>query len=229
MISSEELDATRRRHESAAVGVERAEITLAHTVIHAPIAGVVTRRLVEQGDLVQANQEICEIADLDLFLAKVFIPERQIFQITADQSAKVTLEAVPGETFTARIRMVSPQVDAESGTVKVTLEVAGSERLKPGMFATVRLITGRRPRTLVIHKAALVLETEEEDVIAIVDSRSKRLPVELGLMEGDRVEVLSGISEGDMLVTVGHNGLQEGTLLRVVGPAANTAGTTEAP
>lgn len=220
MLSQEELEASRLRHESARVGLERAEIRLSHTTIRAPLEGVITRRLVSQGDLVNERQAICVIADLDLLLTRVFVPEGQIHRIRPEQTAEIDVEALPGRTFVGRIQMVSPEV-VESGTVKVTLKVVGGEHLKPGMFATVRLVTGHRPQTLVMPKSALVRETEEEDVIAIVDSRAKRLPVELGLIEGDRVEVLAGVSEGDTLVTVGQNGLREGTLLRVVGPAVN--------
>ena len=229
MTSREDFEVRQLRLENAAVEVERAEIGFAHTTIRAPVSGVVMDRLVEQGDLLSERQAICVIADVDPLIAHVYVPERQMNQIRPGQAAKIDVEALPGLTFDSRIQRVSPQVSAESGTVEVTLEVPADDRLKPGMFATVRLITGRRPQTLVIPKSALVLETEEEDVIAIVDSRAQRVPVELGLVEGDRVEVLAGVSEGDMLVTVGHNGLKEGTLLSVVSPVSSGAVDGEPP
>ena len=221
MVSLAEFEATRLRYEISKVGLEKAEIGLAHTTIRAPLGGVITRRFVERGDLVNGNQRICVIADLDLLLARVFIPERGMYQVQPGQSATISVPALPDRTFASRIHMISPEVIPESGTVKVTLQVLGSEQLRPGMFATVRLVTGRRPSTLVIPKRALVLETEEDDVFAIVDSKARKVPVELGLIEGDHVEVLSGVAEGDMLVTVGHKGLKEGTLVRIVGSAPN--------
>ncbi len=229
MTIREEFEARQLRHENTAVEVEKAEIGLAHTTIRAPVSGVVMERLVEQGDLLSERQEICVIADVDPLVARVHVPERQMNQIRPGQAARISAGALPGLTFDSRVQRVSPRISAESGTVEVTLEVPADHRLKPGMFATVRLITGRRPRTLVIPKAALVLETEEDDVIAIVDSRAQRVPVEFGLVEGDRVEVVAGVSEGDMLVTVGHNGLKEGTLLRVVSPASSEGADGEQP
>ena len=219
MVSRARFETTRLRYESSKVGLEQAEIGFAHTTIRAPIGGVITRLLVERGDLVNGNQEICVIADLDLLLARVFIPERRMYDVQLGQLATISVQALPGRTFDSRIHMISPEVIRESGTVKVTLQVPGSDQLRPGMFATVRLVTGRRPSTLVIPKKALVLETEEDDVFAIVDSKAHKVPVELGLIEGDHVEVLSGVAEGDMLVTVGHRGLKEGTLVRIVGSA----------
>ena len=85
------------------------------------------------------------------------------------------------------------------------------------MFATVRLITDRHPQALVIPKRALVLETEDDDVFKIVDSKVQLVQVEIGLAQGDRVEVLAGLEIGDLLVTVGHDGLKDGTAVRVVG------------
>ena len=113
--------------------------------------------------------------------------------------------------------MISPEVDPESGTVKVTLEVPASGLLKPGMFCTVRIITASRPNALVIPKKALVLETDADDVFAVEDGKVKVVDVKLGFVEGDRVEVVSGLEEGMQVVTVGHEGLKDGSPVRVVG------------
>lgn len=217
MVSQAEFEGTRLRCENSEIGMEEAEIGFAHTTIRAPMGGVITQRMVELGDLVRGNQEIYVVADLDVLLVRIFIPERRMYQVRPGQEATIVVEALPEQTFDARIRRISPEVTAESGTVKVTLEVPASGLLKPGMFATVRLITERHPQTLVIPKKALLLETEEDDVFAIVDGKVRQVPVELGLIEGDRVEVLSGVTEGDMLITVGHDGLKEGIEVRVVG------------
>lgn len=226
MVNQVEFEATRSSYENTRIGTEEAELNLAHTTIRAPIAGVITQRLVELGDLVRGNQEIFVVADLDLLLARVFVPERSMYLVHPQQAAMISVEALPGHRFDARVRMVSPEVTATSGTVKVTLEVPAGNRLKPGMFATVRLITDRHLQTLVIPKKALVLETEEDDVLVVVDSKVQRASVELGLIEGDYVEVLAGVDEGDMLVTVGHDGLKDGTSVRVVGlETAMKAGT----
>ena len=146
-----------------------------------------------------------------------------MYQVHPGQQATISVEALPGSVFAARILMISPEVIAESGTVKVTLEVLADDVLKPGMFATVRLITERHPQALVVPKRALVLETEGDDVYAIVDGKVQQVPVQLGLIEGDRVEILSGVAEGDMLVTVGHDGLKDGTAVRIVGTQTATA------
>jgi len=217
MVSQTEYEATRLRYENTKIDLEEAEYSLAQTTIRAPISGIVMRRMVELGDLVRSNQEIVAIADLDLLLVRIYIPERQIYQVHAGQEATISVESVPGRAFGGKIRMISPEVIPESGTVKVTLETQARGLLRPGMFAVVRIVTDRHPQALVVPKKALVLETEEDDVYAIEDGVVRSVSVELGLIEGDRVEILSGLKDGDRVVTVGHDGLKDGTAVRVVG------------
>lgn len=217
MVSQSEFEATRLRYNNSRMSLEDAQLNLTYTSIKAPISGVLTRRMVELGDLVRGNQEIFVVADLDLLLVRIFIPERRMYQVEPGQRATISVEALPDQTFEGQIRMISPEVIPESGTVKVTLEVPADGLLRPGMFATVRLITDRHPQALVIPKRALVLETEDDDVFKIVDSKVQLVQVEIGLAQGDRVEVLAGLEIGDLLVTVGHDGLKDGTAVRVVG------------
>ena len=217
MVSQSEFETTRLRYNNSRISLEDAQLNLTYTSIKAPISGVLTQRMVELGDLVRGNQEIFVVADLDLLLVRIFIPERRMYQVKPGQRATISVEALPDQTFEGQIRMISPEVIPESGTVKVTLEVPADGLLRPGMFATVRLITDRHPQTLVIPKRALVLETEDDDVFKIVDSKVQLVQVEIGLAQGDRVEVLAGLEIGDLLVTVGHDGLKDGTAVRVVG------------
>ena len=217
MVSPSEFETTRLRYNSSRISVEEAELNLTYTSIRAPISGVITRRMVELGDLVRGNQEMFVVADLDLLLVRIFIPERRMYQVRSGQRATISVEALPEKVFEGQIRMIGPEVIPESGTVKVTLEVPADGLLKPGMFATVRLITDSHPQALVIPKKALVLETEEDDVFKVVDSKVSLVTVEIGLVQANRVEVLSGLEAGDLLVTVGHDGLKDGTAVRVVG------------
>ena len=217
MVSQSEFEATRLRYNNSRMSLEDAQLNLTYTSIKAPISGVLTRRMVELGDLVRGNQEIFVVADLALLLVRIFIPERRMYQVEPGQRATISVEALPDQTFEGQIRMISPEVIPESGTVKVTLEVSADGLLRPGMFATVRLITDRHPQALVIPKRALVLETEDDDVFKIVDSKVQLVQVKIGLAQGDRVEVLAGLEIGALLVTVGHDGLKDGTAVRVVG------------
>ena len=179
MVSQSEFETTRLRFANAGLGLEESELNLTYADLTAPITAVITRRLLELGDLVRGNQEVFIIADLDPLLVRIFVPERRMYQLQPGQEATVAVEALPDREFGAKIRMISPEVDPESGTVKVTLEVAADGLLKPGMFATVRIITAKRPQTLIVPKKALVLETDEDDVFLIAEGKVRRIALSL--------------------------------------------------
>ena len=217
MVSQSEYETARLRLDNAKIAFKKAQLNLTYANITAPIAGVVTQRLVELGDLVRGNQEVFVIADLSPLLVKIFAPEQRMYQLHPGQEATIAVEALPDTSFRGRIRMINPEVNPASGTVKVTLEVASGGVLKPGMFATVRVITERRPQTLIVPKKALILETDEDDVFLIEDGKVRRVAVELGFVEGDQVEIVSGLQVGDQVVTIGHEGLKDGAAVRLAG------------
>lgn len=228
LVSQEEFEGAGNQLENAEVALREAQLSLEYTDIRAPIDGIVMLRQVEQGDLVRANQVLFSVADLDPLQARIQVPEKRMGQIHADQPARVMIDALPGQVFPARVRRISPGVDPASGTVKVTLDIPPAEALRPGMFATVRIITEVHEQALIIPKKALVLETDQDDVFAVRDGQAKRLRVELGYADGDRIEVLSGLADGDRVITVGHEGLKDGAVVRVVGEAGEMSEVGEA-
>ena len=217
LISQEEFENTRLQLQNAEVNLKEARLQLEYTDVRASIAGVVMVRNVEQGDLVRTNDVVFSVADLDPLQARIRIPEKRMTQVRRDQEARITVDPAPDRVFDGRVRMISPGVDPASGTVKVTLDVPSDELLRPGMFATIRIVTDRRQDVLVISKKALLLETDEDDVFVVREGKAERVRVSLGYVDGDRVEVLSGLSDGDQVVTVGHQGLKENAEVRVVG------------
>ncbi|MCY3736965.1 MAG: efflux RND transporter periplasmic adaptor subunit [Gemmatimonadaceae bacterium] len=228
LVSQEEFESAGNQLENAEVALREAQLSLEYTDIRAPIDGIVMLRQVEQGDLVRANEVLFSVADLDPLQARIQVPEKRMSQIHAGQPARVMIDALPGQVFPATVRRINPGVDPASGTVKVTLDIPPAEALRPGMFATVRIITEVHDQALIIPKKALVLETDQDDVFAVRDGQAKRLRVELGYADGDRIEVLSGLTDGDRVITVGHEGLKDGAVVRVVGEAGEASEAGEA-
>ncbi|HJP32650.1 MAG TPA: efflux RND transporter periplasmic adaptor subunit [Candidatus Latescibacteria bacterium] len=228
MISQQEYETTRNELENAEVSLREVQLRLEYADIRAPIDGVVMLRSVEMGDLVRTNQVVFAIADLQPLLARIRVPEKRMTQVLVGQEARITVDPVPDRVFSATVRMISPGVDPASGTIKVTLEVPAAGILRPGMFATVRIITDSRKDALIIPKKALLLETDEDDVFAVREGKAERVRIELGYTDGDRVQVVTGLEEGDEVITVGHEGLKENAAVRIVG-AKTSAPAAEAP
>ncbi len=217
LISKEQYDDAKFQYETAASQLEAAQLQLLYAKIRAPISGVVTQRFIELGNQVSVNQKVFTMVDYDTLYARIFIPEKDIPKVHVGQRATVTVEAYPGRVFKGRVKMISPIVDPASGTVKVTVDLLKrGTPLLPGMFATVRIITETHPKALVIPKRALLLESETDRVFVVQDSVARQRDVKLGFSDGDRVEVLSGLTPGEWVVVVGQEGLQNGAQVRMV-------------
>jgi RND family efflux transporter MFP subunit len=113
--------------------------------------------------------------------------------------------------------LISPVVDAQSGTFKVTLEVLQpTAALKPGMFVTAFITVAQHDNALVIPKRALTLDSPEPTVYRLRDGRAYRAALSLGFTDGEQVEVTSGLTAGDQVVVMGQDKLLDGTAVQVV-------------
>jgi len=218
LISEEAFENSKYQYESALTQLERSNLNLEYTKVQAPFAGIITSRKVEQGDMINLNENLFTIADFSPILARIYIPEKELRKISVGLTARIKVETVPEVDFTGTVRMISPIVDSESGTVKVTIEVQDkSGILRPGMFASVFVITETHSNVMVIPKMALLLESEEDMVFKYNDGVAKMVPITLGFINGERAEVLNGLEFGDRIITVGQDGLRDGTPVYIAG------------
>jgi len=235
LISPEEYEQAQTRFETARAELERTEILVGYTRVRAPFAGLIVTRYVDYAQQVSVNSPLFRLSDFNPLLCPIQVPEREIPQLHVGQSARLRVEAWPEERFTARVLRISPVVDAATGTVKVTLEVDARGRLRPGMFARVFVETATRGGALVIPRSALSLESLGDTVYVVEDGVARRREVALGFREGDLVEAVSGLAEGESVVVVGQDGLSDGTPVVALAPgqgappAAMAAGGGGAP
>ena len=229
--SKQSYENAKTQFESAKAQLEQAKLDLSYTAIRSPIEGIMTLRNIEVGNMVTNNQVVASVAKFDPLLARIQVTEKDFGKITVGQTARITVEAAPEREFTGTVKMISPVVDPESGTVKVTVEIPRTDAslLRPGMFASVYIITETRRNTLVIPKKALVLEGEGNQVFTFETDpetgrgQAQRKRIEIGFTDSDRLEILSGLTQGEQVITVGQEGLRPGSPVRLVGEAAPPA------
>ncbi len=218
LVSKQAYDDARFNYETAQTQYEDAKLRVDYTQIKSPIDGVITERLIEVGQRVNLNQVLFRVGDFDPLLARIYVPEKDMGKLHVGQEAEITVEAAPDKKFKGVVSMISPVVDPASGTTKVTLEIHDrSGTLRPGMFANVHIITDTRENTLVIPKKAMILESERDELFTVVDGVARKVQVELGYSDGERAEVLRGLTEGQLVVTVGQEGLRDGVPVKIVG------------
>ena len=229
--SKQSYENAKTQFESSKAQLEQAKLDLSYTAIRSPIEGIMTLRNIEVGNMVTNNQVVASVAKFDPLLARIQVTEKDFGKITVGQTARITVEAAPEREFTGTVKMISPVVDPESGTVKVTVEVPRTDTslLRPGMFASVYIITETRRNTMVIPKKALVLEGEGNQVFTFETDpetgrgQAQRKRIEIGFTDSDRLEILNGLSPGEQVITVGQEGLRPGSPVRLVGEAAPPA------
>jgi len=237
-ISGQARDEAENNLRVAEAAVALVEARLAKTEIRAPFTGVIGLRSVSIGDYVKEGADIVNLESIDLLKVDFRVPEVYMRQVKAGQPLQVALDAYPGKTFEGRVFAVNPLLDAAGRAVVIRAQVKNADAsLRPGMFARVRLITSESADSLVVPEQALVPQGSEQFVFKVVDGRAVRAKVEVGQRRDGKVEMVSGVTAGEVVVVSGHQRLRDGVPVVVKGagagagpgPAAEKAGDPALP
>jgi len=229
-----EMDNARYAYEQSLATLESQRIQLENLTIRAPIAGIVTQRDIQPGMLVSTGFQAFRIVDPSSYILTISPPERELPRLQVGQVAKVTVDALRGKEFDARIRRINPSVDPISGTIKVVLDFDDDVRksLHEAAFTRVKLIMATLQNVLLAPKEAIVDEEGRQyvflanaagpaaaenvaDADAPTEYTAERVEVRTGLEDSDRVQILSGVAEGDILITNGQHTLKPGAKIRI--------------
>ncbi|MDH4271642.1 MAG: efflux RND transporter periplasmic adaptor subunit [Candidatus Aminicenantes bacterium] len=193
------------------------ELQLNYTKIRALSEGYITERLIEVGTRVTANQQVYTIEDFKPLLIRVYVPTSDAIKLKEKMTAEVTTEVLKGNIFAGNLKLINPRIDVQTGTVKVTVEVFDETlRLKPGMFVEVRIVIGQKENALVIPRKAILYKQNRTYAFILNGNQVTQREITLGLTEEDDAEVSGGLAEGDIIVTVGVDGLKDGQRVDVV-------------
>lgn len=218
LVSTDVYEKLKWQVEAMQAAVELAELNLRETEIRAPISGVVARRYVKAGQLVNqlTPHSLFHLVTETELEAVVHLPEQQVLQAKAGQEAVLSFAGVPD--VKAAVSRVAPVVDASSGTVRTTLLIDNSSRqLKAGMFSQVEIKFDTRDSALLVPKRALLTLDNLPGVLVLdADSRIVRRQVTLGYTADNVVEILTGVEAGEQVVVAGHAALKEQSLVKVV-------------
>lgn len=218
LMSSDEYDTTKFEAESQRATHKIAALDLNHASILAPIDGVVSERMIKVGNLITQFEPVFRIDDFDPLLAVLHVPERELNTLRDNHRVEISVDAFPGEVFEGFVRRISPVIDPTTGTFKVTAQINDdSGRLKPGLFGRVRIIYDQRNSVLLVNKEAIISEDGNHSTFVVnTDQSVVRQIIELGYSEQGMQEVLSGLEQGDIVVTAGKASLRDGTTVEVV-------------
>lgn len=207
--AEELLEAARRRLAywdipGEEIRAMEARDTVSRTLtLRAPAGGIVLEKNVVEGGRVNPGTDLFRVADLSRVWVEAEVFEKDLSLIREGQHGVITLEAYPGEEFTGRVTYIYPTVSTDTRAGKVRLELQNPGlRLKPGMYAQVELHGPPLEETVLVPRSA-VLETGERSMVfhRMADGRLHPMEVVTGLAGDHRVQILSGLKEGDVVAS----------------------------
>lgn len=217
MLSKEMFEKLKFNMETAKLECEQAKLLLSYTRITSPISGVVTKRHFKVGNKINTSQLAFSVVQDKEKISVVNIPGQEKDEIYLKQKTVVFSgsKEVPGV-----VKRISPVIDPESGTFKVTLDVYDEKGIfAVGQFVNIKIIKKTHKDVVLLTKDALIFDGGKV-FIFVVDENNEALKkqVELGFEDGSRVEVVKGLAENERVVTAGKNSLKNKTLVRIVEP-----------
>jgi HlyD family secretion protein len=190
---------------------------LSYSEIRSPIDGVVTDRPQYAGELAAANQPLMTLMDLSKLIAKAHISRVEAAALKVGDSAEVRTAGVD-DAIHGRVSLVSPALDPGSTTIEVWVEVAKPDaRLKPGMTAEVSMLAKTIKDALVVPSSAVFKTPEGEDYVMVAgsDEHAHRKIIRVGIRNGDRVQIVSGLDAGEKVIASGGYGLPDKTQIKL--------------
>jgi membrane fusion protein (multidrug efflux system) len=186
--------------------------------VESPIDGVVGRVYVDKGMSVSPQTPIALVVNMDTVKVKINVIEKDLPKIAVGQIAKIQADAYPDEVFQGAVERISPVVDLDSRTATAEIMILNTDfRLKPGMFARIKVLVDKREDVLVIPRDAMIRENSSYYVFVVgPDNKVLRQKIETGLNENNKFEVISGLSEGELVVTMGNTLLKPGDIVKAV-------------
>lgn len=218
-----QLDLARAQFQQAKARLDELRITLANTEIVSPVTGFVGKRFLDPGAFASQNSPVVSVVDISSVRLVANLVEKDVKRVAPGTPAVVEVDAFPGERFTGRVSRVAPVFDPATRTAEMEIEVPNPTlRLKPGMYARVSLRVAEHAGTLTVPLNAVVEVGGRKGVFVPDDNVARFVPVETGLQDDERVEILKGLTERETVISTGAAGLRDGdrvVLADQLGPA----------
>jgi len=208
--------------EASAARLEQLRTRLARTVIRAPVAGTVDEHLVDAGEIVQPGTPVARLVDASRLEISGGVPERYAPRVSPGASAEITFDILPGRVFDGEISFVGSAVDRQSRTFPIEIAMDNPDgEVKPYMIANVRVLMRRIEDAIVVPRDVLLRTEEGQQAIVVEEGENGPVAVArdvtLGATSENEVVVTSGLEAGDRLVVRGHQLVDPGDRVRIVG------------
>ena len=214
-ISKQQLDQLKVQLDVTQEALDNLE---KNTMLKSPANGIVTQRNFDNGDMA-GGQPILQVQQLNPLKVSINIQENYFPQVKRQMPATILLESYPDETFEGKVNLIYPTIDPVSHTFTTELVVNnGNMKIRPGMFARVSFNFGTMDNVIVPDLAVIRQTGLNDRYVYVLNANNtvSYVKVELGQRFGNTYEILSGLNDGDRVVTAGISRLVDGTTVKVV-------------
>ena len=214
---TEQLKSAAAQVEAAKAHLASADAQVSYAEVRSPISGIVSDRPLNVGEMASSTSALFSIVDISQVVARASIPIHQAADVKVGKTA--TISTTSGD-LTGKVTVVSPAVDPSTTTVEVWVQAKNpGERIKPGVTAHVSIQSEEIPDAIIIPASALLNSDEGGDQVMVAgsDSAAHERAVKVGVREGDDVQILSGVKEGEQVITDGALGLDDKAKIKIGG------------
>lgn len=219
VITLPEYERERTAFAAAQAQIDQLRTRIGYATVRAPVSGVVTEKRVEAGDVVGNQARLFTIADVSELVVRVRVSELDVVELQRGDVAHITLDAFPNQALRGRIRRVFPVGDPQTRLVpvEVVLDAPSARLARPGFLARVTFDLATSENVLLLPVGAVLGVQGAHVVFLVEDGKAVRRQVTTGLTSQGRIEIVSGLQEGEEVVVTGNNALREGMTVRAVG------------
>jgi membrane fusion protein, multidrug efflux system len=229
-VSANAKDQALNNLRVAEASLALAQAKLAKTRIQAPFSGIIGIRQVSVGDYVKEGQDLATLEDISSLKVDFRIPELYLTSLRRGQGVEVETDALAGKTYTAVLDAIDPLVDQNGRSLVLRGKLKNVDGvLRPGMFVRTRLIIAERTAAVTVPEEALMPVGSSQYVFRVNTGKAERVKVETGVRRNGRVEIVAGLSPGDIVVTAGQIKLRDGVAVRQGAGGAPSEGLAKAP
>lgn len=188
---------------------------IASATITSPVDGEIAARSIDPGEMANPAQPVLTVVNIDTVYVEATVAESDISLIKPNQQVKVKIDAAGG-IFEGTVSNISPAADPRTKGYPIKVEIANpGHKLKPGMFAEIRLVTRSREAALVIPKEAIITRGSDKLLYLLKNSIVEERVIQTGIESGDQVEVVKGLSAGEKFVVEGQHSLSDKVKVKV--------------
>lgn len=215
-VTPQQVDDMRLAYKNAISRLESVKKQISNSTIKAPFKGTINERFVEPGSYIAAGGKIVELIDVGTLKIRVSVSESEVLKLKVGQKVTVNADALPVEGFDGKVSFIGVKAD-KSLRYPVEIQIKNNTKtLKAGMYGSATFTSTEMKEVLVIPREAIAGSLKQPNVYVIENGMAILRTIEIGTVSESGVEVLSGLKEGDQVVTDGQINLEDGDAITVV-------------